>query len=58
MHDAASLVGQYDEDKQQSERQCEHDEKVHGNELPKMVFEERAPSLRRGFAAAGHVLRD
>ena len=33
-----------------------HDEKVHGNELPKMVVQERAPSLRGRLATTDHVL--
>lgn len=38
MHNSASVVRQYDEDKQHSERQGGHDETARGDELPKMVL--------------------
>ena len=42
---AAAVVGQYDEDKQDSKCQSRHDEKVHGDDLPEMVVEGCAPGL-------------
>jgi len=58
MQDSASIVRQHDEHEQDSKRQGGHDEKVYGDELPKMVLQEGAPSLRGRLAATDHVLRN
>ena len=50
MNDTPALVGQDQKDKEKLEVNGRHDEEVHRHQLPDMVLEEYAPSLRRRLA--------
>jgi hypothetical protein len=55
VNNTTTVVGQNQKHVQDLETEGGHGEKVDGDQLPEVIVQEGAPSLRRRFAAADHV---
>ena len=56
--DAPAIMGQDQEDVEDLEPDGRHGKEIHGNQLGQVVFQERAPRLRRRSPVPHHVLAD
>src|SRR5262249_42112870 len=58
VHNAPAVMGEYDEDKQNLERNRVHREEVDGHQLRHVIGKERSPRLGRRFWMSHHVYCD
>jgi len=58
VQDAASIMGQHQEDVKHLEVDRRHGEEVDRNQLLGVIFQECAPGLRWGFARTRHIFAD
>jgi DDE family transposase len=54
VQDPAAMVGEHDQDEEDAQMRGGNREEIDGDQIPDMVGEERAPSLRRRYAPLRH----